>query len=76
MAKKKMTMKEFERSSYDKEPKGVKEGSKEDMALDKKQLKAVNKGMKKGGKVCGKAAGGIMRGTGAAVKGRRFSYDG
>jgi len=132
----KMTMKEFEKSKFDKEPKGVKEGSKEDKALDKKQLAEVNKkyakggqvskgkqlgidgakkgaeskfpmkafakggqvskgkqlgidgakkgaeskfpmkAMAKGGKVCGKAEGGVMRGTGAAKKGTRFSYDG
>lgn len=95
----KMTMKEFERSKFDKEPKGVKEGSKKDIELDKKQLKAVNKerGYAKGGKIDGKhgkpetkapmgkacggkvkghAAGGVMRGTGAATKGKRFSYDG
>lgn len=45
----------FEKSSKDKEPKGVKEGSKKDMALDKKQMagKAPAKPMpfKKGGKV-------------------------
>ena len=40
---KKMTMKAFEKSKYDKEPKGVKEGSKADKMLDKKQLAAVNK---------------------------------
>lgn len=39
----KMTMKAFERSKMDKEPKGVKEGSKADKALDKKQLAAVNR---------------------------------
>lgn len=39
----KMTMKQFERSPLDKEPKGMKEGSKADRALDKKQLAAANK---------------------------------
>ena len=72
----KMTKAQFERSTFDKEPKGAKEGSKEDKTLDKKQLKAANKGMKCGGAVKGKSAGGVMRGTGAAVKGKRFSYDG
>ena len=38
-----MTMAAFEKSKFDKEPKGVKEGSKKDKALDKKQLAAVNK---------------------------------
>lgn len=32
------TMKAFEKSKFDKEPKGMKEGSKADMALDKKQF--------------------------------------
>ncbi len=32
------TMKSFEKSRFDKEPKGVKEGSPKDMALDKKQF--------------------------------------
>lgn len=41
--KSKMTMKQFEKSKYDKDPKGAKEGSKADKALDKKQLAAVNK---------------------------------
>ncbi len=39
----KMTMKQFEKSKFDKEKPGVKEGSKKDKALDKKQLAAVNK---------------------------------
>lgn len=38
-----MTMKQFERSKFDTEPKGMKEGSRADKALDKKQLAAVNK---------------------------------
>lgn len=40
---KKMTMKQFEKSKYDKEKPGEKEGSRADMARDKKQLAAVNK---------------------------------
>jgi hypothetical protein len=35
------TMKAFEKSSYDKDPKGSKEGSKADKALDKKQFGAL-----------------------------------
>lgn len=43
----------FEKSSKDKEPKGVKEGSKKDLALDKKQMAGKGKPLpfKKGGKV-------------------------
>ena len=37
----------FEKSGADREPKGVKEGSKEDRALDKKQFAAFKKGNKK-----------------------------
>lgn len=37
----KMTMKGFEKSKYDKEPKGMKEGSKADKVLDKKQFGAL-----------------------------------
>jgi len=40
--KKPMSMKTFEKSKFDKDPKGMKEGSKADMALDKKQLAKVN----------------------------------
>lgn len=40
---KKMTMKAFEKSRFDKEKPGVKEGSKEDRRMDRKQLAAVNK---------------------------------
>lgn len=43
MAKKKMTAKEFERSKFDVEKKGEKEGSKADLARDRRQLAAVNK---------------------------------
>lgn len=39
---KKMTMKQFERSGADKERKGVKEGSKTDRMLDKRQLAKAN----------------------------------
>lgn len=35
------TMKAFEKSKYDKEPKGVKEGATKDKALDKKQFGAL-----------------------------------
>lgn len=47
----------FEKSKADKEPKGMREGSKKEMAFDKKQMKApAAKGkfpaFKKGGKVC------------------------
>lgn len=59
----------FEKSGKDKEPKGgPKEGSKKEEMMDKMQVK----GMKCGGAV-GKSAGGIMRGAGAAVKGKKFS---
>ena len=61
----------FEKSSKDVEKKGgPKEGSKKEEFMDTIQAK---KGMKCGGKVKGKAAGGVMRGAGAAVKGKRFS---
>lgn len=54
----KMTMKQFEQSKFDKEKKGVKEGSPKDRALDKKQLAAKNTGkplpFAKGGVVKGK----------------------
>lgn len=49
MAKGKMTMAQFEKSSIDKamdkklRAKGVKEGSKKDVAMDKKALAAYNK---------------------------------
>lgn len=47
----KKTMKMFEKSGMDKEMKGVKEGSKKDMAMDKKQFAAYKKApMKKGKK--------------------------
>ncbi len=37
------TMKAFEKSPFDKEPKGMKEGSKADKALDKKQFAKLKK---------------------------------
>jgi len=40
----------FEKSAFDKEPKGSKEGSKKDKAADKKQMPAFMKAMKKGKK--------------------------
>lgn len=46
----KMTMKKFEKSSFDKEKKGVKEGSKADKMMDKKQMAAAAKKMPKGKK--------------------------
>jgi len=44
-----MTMAAFEKSGKDVEKKGMKEGSKADMALDKKQMMGMAPGMKKGG---------------------------
>ncbi len=46
MAKKKMTMKQFERSKFDVEKKGEREGSKADRARHRRQLAKVNKGRK------------------------------
>ena len=46
----KKTMKAFERSPMDKEPKGVKEGSPKDKAMDKKQFAAFKKTPMKGKK--------------------------
>ncbi len=43
MAKKIMSMKAFEKSGKDKDPKGMKEGSAKEEAFDKKQLKKINK---------------------------------
>lgn len=51
----------FEKSGKDKEPKGMKEGSKKEEAFDKKQMRF--------------AAGGLMRGTGAATRGKGFKGD-
>lgn len=47
MATRKGGMAAFEKSKFDKEMPGVKEGSKKDMAIDKKQAKAT--GFAKGG---------------------------
>jgi hypothetical protein len=43
MAKKSNPFAKFEKSGKDKDPKGMKEGSKADMALDKKQMKSAGK---------------------------------
>ena len=51
-------MKMFEKSGKDVEKKGMKEGSKADMALDKKQMM----GMKKGGSVSSRADGVAKKG--------------
>jgi hypothetical protein len=61
-------MKMFEKSGKDVEKKGMKEGSKADMAMDKKQMM----GMKKGGGVKKMAAGGSAssRADGIASKGK------
>jgi len=45
-----MRAKPFEKSKFDKEAKGVPEGSKKDKAMDKKQMPAFVKAMKKGKK--------------------------
>jgi hypothetical protein len=42
----------FEGSRFDKDPKGVKEGSKADKALDRKQMSAA--GFRRGGKAKGR----------------------
>jgi uncharacterized protein YbcC (UPF0753/DUF2309 family) len=70
MAKKKAgsgKMAAFEKSGKDVEKKGVKEGSKADMAMDKKQMM-----MKKGGATKKMASGGSAsaRADGVAVKGK------
>ena len=69
MATKKMSSKmmAFEKSGKDVEMKGVKEGSKADMAMDKKQMM-----MKKGGAAKKMASGGSAstRADGIAVKGK------
>ena len=71
MAKKKAgssKMDAFEKSGKDVEKKGVKEGSKADMAMDKKQMM----GMKKGGATKKMASGGSAsaRADGVAKKGK------
>jgi hypothetical protein len=74
MDKKKMKM--FEKSSKDVEKKGVKEGSKADMAMDRKQMMGMKSGglamVKKGGKMVPSFAAdgkGKMK-MGGAVKAR------
>lgn len=63
----------FEKSKKDVEKQGgPKEGSKKEEMLDMMQMK----GMKSGGKVKACAAGGIMRGTGAALRGKKFTRAG
>ena len=57
-------MKMFEKSGKDIEKKGMKEGSKADMALDKKQMM----GMKKGGATKKMAGGGMTEATMGKVK--------
>lgn len=47
--KKAPTKAAFERSKFDKERKGVKEGSKEDMKMDAKQMQSMRKAMPKTG---------------------------
>ena len=69
MATKKMMA--FEKSGKDVEKKGMKEGSKADMALDKKQMM----GMKKGG-MAKYAKGGIIASKMGAVKTAAPSRDG
>ena len=63
-------MKMFEKSGKDVEKKGMKEGSKADMALDKKQMMGMKKGgctkMAKGGSVSSAS----KRADGVAVKGK------
>jgi len=57
----------FEKSGKDVEKKGMKEGSKADMALDKKQMM----GMKRGGAAKKMATGGFVRAAdGVATKGK------
>ena len=66
MATKKMNpFAKFEASGKDVEKKGMKEGSKADMALDKKQMM----GMKAGG-MKKMAAGGMAKGGGIEAKGK------
>lgn len=65
MATKKMNpFAKFEKSGKDVEKKGMKEGSKADMAMDKKQMM----GMKKGGMASGGSAS--SRADGVATKGK------
>lgn len=60
---KKMAM--FEKSGKDVDPKGMKEGSPADVALDQQQMA----GMKRGGKVKKMAAGGTVQKGGMAQRG-------
>jgi hypothetical protein len=64
MAKGGMSMAAFEKSGKDVEKRGMKEGSKADMALDKKQMM----GMKKGGMAAGGSAS--SRADGIASRGK------
>jgi hypothetical protein len=57
-------MKMFEKSGKDIEKKGMREGSKADMAMDKKQMM----GMKKGGAMKKMASGGMTEATMGKVK--------
>ena len=59
-------MKMFEKSGKDVEKKGMKEGSKADMALDKKQMM----GMKKGGMAYSSGGSASSRADGVATKGK------
>jgi hypothetical protein len=73
-----MTMAAFEKSGKDVEKKGVKEGSKADMAMDKKQMAAMKKGgmtkkMATGGSASSRADGVAQRGK---TKGKNFGNDG
>lgn len=70
MAKKSFAAFEKADKAADKK-KGIKESPQEEM-MDRMKMR----GMAKGGKVKSCATGGIMRGTGAATKGKKFSYNG
>lgn len=65
--KAKMSMKAFEKSSKDVEKKGMKEGSKKDMMMDKGMMGYKKGGMAKGGGVTSTVQ---VRGMGAA-RGRK-----
>jgi hypothetical protein len=65
-------MKMFEKSGKDVEKKGMKEGSKADMALDKKQMM----GMKKGGTMKKMASGGVAASSMEKVRTAAPSRDG
>jgi len=69
MAKKKDGMAAFEKSGKDVEKKGMKEGSKADMAMDKKQMMGMKKGgMANGGSFRASADGVAQRGKTEARK--------